>query len=181
MQPELTNCKKSKLTIQILIYYLIYSCTPKVFCKIMQHMFEILVFNRRLINNILCFKPNWFDLKLKILNLHWRQEIMHIVFYFTWHTQNIVWEIIKFLGYFENVYPSFHEHFLLMQSSYITFFCSVGEMHPFFLFVCLSFHFLEMFTLFFLLSLGEFQTSYFIGPSPIQGCSRILQYSKPLK
>ena len=117
----------------------------------MQHMFEILIFNRRLINTILCFKSNWFDLKLKILNLNWRQEIKNIVFwkyYFTWHTQNITWEIFKFREYFEKVYP-FHEQFLLIQSSWTNFFLFCGWYAYFpFIRICFTFCFLEMFTSF---------------------------------
>ena len=57
-------------------------------------MHQISILNRRLISNISCFKSNWFELNLNILNLDWRQEIMLTVFWkhFTWHTQNIIWE-----------------------------------------------------------------------------------------
>ena len=37
-------------------------------------------FNFNWTNNILCFKSNWFDLKLKILNLVWFQEIILLYF-----------------------------------------------------------------------------------------------------
>ena len=61
---------------------------------------QIALFNRCPINIFLCFKSNWFDLRLKILNLDWGQEFMLIVFwkhYFTWHIHNIMQEIFKFL------------------------------------------------------------------------------------
>ena len=47
----------------------------------------------------LCFKLNRFDLRLEMFNLDWRQEIILIVFWkhFTWHTQNVTWEIFKLL------------------------------------------------------------------------------------
>ena len=63
------------------MYYLSFSGTT-VFRKIMQHIFfqEVSIFNKRLINNISCFKLNLFDLKLKILNSDWRQEIVAIAF-----------------------------------------------------------------------------------------------------
>ena len=99
--------KMRQLTILIFIYYLIYWGTLKEFHKTVQH----------LINNTLSLKSNWFDLKLKILNLDWRQEIIIIAFwkyYFMWHTQNIFWEIFNFPQYFVNMYPFFHKHFLLI-------------------------------------------------------------------
>ena len=93
---------------------------------------------------IFWFKPNWFDLKLIILNLDWPQKIILVAFWkyhFTWHNQNIIWEIFN-LKYFVNMYPAFHEHFLLTTHE-LTFFCS------FFLFllcfpfiwVCFTFRF----------------------------------------
>ena len=109
---------------QILNYYLIYLGPRKVFCKIIKSTFLSgnfnTVFNRCLINNILYFKSNWFELKLKKINLNWRQEVILIAFrkYFTWHTQNTIWEIFKFQEYFPNMYPCFHEHIWLRYQSF---------------------------------------------------------------
>ena len=103
---------------------MIYLDPRKVFCKIIKSTFLSwnfnTVFNRCLINNILYFKSNWFELKLKKINLNWRQEIILIAFwkYFTWHTQNTIWEIFKFQEYFPNMYPCFHEHILLRCQSF---------------------------------------------------------------
>ena len=106
------------------MYYLSFSGTT-VFRKIMQHIFfqEVSIFNKRLINNISCFKLNLFDLKLKILNSDWRQEIVAIAFKkksFTWHTQNIIWEMFKVLEYFLDISPFFHEHFALITHSFVS-------------------------------------------------------------
>ena len=62
---KITNCKDQTI-IQIFIYYLIYLSARKAFLKIMQHIFfkEVLICNRCLINNILCFKLNFFQMNI---------------------------------------------------------------------------------------------------------------------
>ena len=92
--------------------------------------------------SIFCFKSNWTDLKLKILNSDWPQKIVLTAFwkyYFTWHNQNIIWEIFNFLEYFVNMYPSFHKHFLLIWNSWANFLLLLGEIHVFLLFEFISF------------------------------------------
>ena len=60
-------------------------------------IYQISIFDGHLMNNSLCLKSNGFDLRLKISNLDWHQEIILIVFWkhFTWHTSSIIWEIFK--------------------------------------------------------------------------------------
>ena len=74
MEPKITNCKDRTINlsnIYLILFYILYFSVRKVFHKIMQHKFfkEVSIFDRCLINNILHFKSNLFDVKLKILNL----------------------------------------------------------------------------------------------------------------
>ena len=53
-------------------------------------------------NFVFQVKLIWFETQNKVLNLDWHQEIIFIAFWkylFTWHTQNIIWEIVKYLEY----------------------------------------------------------------------------------
>ena len=60
---------------------------------------NISIFNRLFIN-VLCLKSNWFDLKLKILNFDWRQEIILIVVIVTlFHVAHSKYYFAKYLSF----------------------------------------------------------------------------------
>ena len=90
--------------------------------------------NGHLINNILFqTKLIWSETpNIQIPNLDWPQKITLIAFwkyYFTWHNLNIIWVIFNFLGYFVNMYPSIHEHFLLISNSWTNFPLLLAEIY----------------------------------------------------
>ena len=71
---------------------------PDTFRKIMQHMLRKFQYSMGVWSILFCFKSNWFGLKLRILNLDCLQETLIAIWkhHFTWHNQNIIWEILNY-------------------------------------------------------------------------------------
>ena len=70
---------------------------------------------------------------------HFLQVHIAFWFFFTWHTQVIIWETFKFLEYFLNMFPSFHEHFILIYIAIMNYlFLLLEKIHVFFLFEFIS-------------------------------------------
>ena len=114
MEPKTTNCKdqaSNHSCICLLFIYCFY--LQKVLDKIMQHMFlmEVSIFNRRLIN-ILCFKSNLLTENIKF-RLTLRNHLLHFENIFSCDTPK-TFGVFKFVGYFLNISPSFHEYFILI-------------------------------------------------------------------
>lgn len=111
--------KTRQLTIQVFtIWFTRVSC--KYFPKNLQYSMNVWSITFRVSNQT---------------DLIWYQETMLIAFWKLHYLGNI-W----FSGNFVNMYPFFHEHFLLIQSSWTNFLLRLGEIHVFILleFISLS-------------------------------------------